>query len=78
MSDDCSFQIRPKYNLIVSRANFLFLKTDCSVLFQGPDSCACKAIFGHWSYHDKNRLGRAICVAGYKKSILTTADDKKA
>ena len=28
------------------------------VLFQALDSCACKAIFGHWSCHDKNRLGR--------------------
>ena len=38
-----------KYNLIVSRAMFWFLKTD-----EALDSCACKAIFGHWSCHDKS------------------------
>ena len=25
---------------------------------QALDSCVCKAIFGHWSCHAKNRLGR--------------------
>ena len=28
------------------------------VLFQALDSCAYKAIFRHWSCHDKNILGR--------------------
>ena len=25
---------------------------------QARDSCVCKAMFGHWSCHAKNRLGR--------------------
>ena len=25
---------------------------------QALDSCGCKAMFGHWSCHAKNRLGR--------------------
>ena len=27
---------------------------------QALASCACKAIFGHWSCHAKNRLGRHV------------------
>ena len=34
-------------------------KNQSSVIFQALDSCAFKAIFGHWSCHDKIRLGRA-------------------
>ena len=37
----------------------MIFENRCSVLFQALDSCVCKAIFGHWSCHDKNRLGRA-------------------
>ena len=39
--------------------HFLIFENRCSVLFQALDSCAFKAIFGHWSCHDKNRVGRA-------------------
>ena len=29
---------------------------------QALDSCACKAIFGHWPCHAKNRLGRHVLI----------------
>ena len=33
---------------------------------QRLDSCVCKAIFGHWSCHDKNRLGRHMHIKPMK------------
>ena len=61
MSDDCSFEIRPKYNLIVSQTIFFiyfYFEKQIQCFIQALDSCACKAIFGYWSCHFKNRLGR--------------------
>ena len=47
----------------------MIFENRCSLLFQALDSNACKAIFGHWSCHDKScrKLKCALhCLLGLK------------